>query len=394
MQPTPTIDCLESIPLKIAFYSPLKAPDHPTPSGDRTMARLLIRALELAGHEVEIVSHLRSFSLQPSPRRLQTLEAEAREELARLLDATTFENATLPDLWLTYHPYYKAPDLLGPAFCEVNRIPYVTVEASHASKRSRGEWQKWQAYLDTALNQAALNICMTERDADGLEAFLKTGSRIARLPAFIDTGDLMPAIRNSTKQTVRLVSVAMMRSGDKLESYRFLAQSLQKIAHLPWHLTIIGGGSQRDEVESLFQPVAFDRVQFTGELEQKDVYRHLAKSDIFLWPGLGEAYGLAYLEAQAHGLPVVALNCAGVSSVVINEMTGLLIEPLPDYNSSLQAYARAVERLLTDKLLRRDLALGAARFVRDERDLISASDALDTLLRQVQYPHLKEALVG
>ena len=37
---------------RMAFYAPLKAPDHPTPSGDRRMARLLIQALEAAGAAV------------------------------------------------------------------------------------------------------------------------------------------------------------------------------------------------------------------------------------------------------------------------------------------------------------------------------------------------------
>ena len=39
--------------MRIAFYAPMKPPNHPVPSGDRTMARLMMAALELAGHEVE-----------------------------------------------------------------------------------------------------------------------------------------------------------------------------------------------------------------------------------------------------------------------------------------------------------------------------------------------------
>ena len=40
--------------MRIAFYAPLKSPNHPVPSGDRLMARLLIAALQRAGHDVEI----------------------------------------------------------------------------------------------------------------------------------------------------------------------------------------------------------------------------------------------------------------------------------------------------------------------------------------------------
>ena len=41
--------------MRIAFYAPLKSPNHPVPSGDRRVARLLMDALLLAGHEVELV---------------------------------------------------------------------------------------------------------------------------------------------------------------------------------------------------------------------------------------------------------------------------------------------------------------------------------------------------
>ena len=47
--------------MNIAFYAPLKSPDHETPSGDRRMARLLLATLERAGHELHIASHLRSY---------------------------------------------------------------------------------------------------------------------------------------------------------------------------------------------------------------------------------------------------------------------------------------------------------------------------------------------
>jgi hypothetical protein len=35
--------------MRIAFYAPMKPPDHPQPSGDRRMANLLMQALRLAG---------------------------------------------------------------------------------------------------------------------------------------------------------------------------------------------------------------------------------------------------------------------------------------------------------------------------------------------------------
>jgi hypothetical protein len=52
--------------MKIAFHAPLKSPDHPVPSGVRQMARMLIEALRLGGHDIGVASHLRTYSREPS----------------------------------------------------------------------------------------------------------------------------------------------------------------------------------------------------------------------------------------------------------------------------------------------------------------------------------------
>ena len=103
----------------------------------------------------------------------------------------------------------------------------------------------------------------------------------------------------------------------------------------------------------------------------------LAGGSIYVWPGTGEAYGLAYLEAQAAGLPVVAQAVAGVPEVVRDGATGLLT-PAGD----IPAYAAAVRRLLADRDLRREMGVEARRFVLAERSLSTASARLATCLRR------------
>ena len=46
--------------MRVMFYAPLKPPTHPVPSGDRRIARLLMRAIEAAGHSVELATRFRS----------------------------------------------------------------------------------------------------------------------------------------------------------------------------------------------------------------------------------------------------------------------------------------------------------------------------------------------
>src|SRR5260221_9849429 len=101
--------------MRIAFYAPLKPPDHPVPSGDRRIARLFLDALRLTGHEPFVASQLRSYDAAGDPARQARIAALGQRTAERLLCRWRRAPGTAPQLWLTYHLYYKAPDWLGPA---------------------------------------------------------------------------------------------------------------------------------------------------------------------------------------------------------------------------------------------------------------------------------------
>ena len=152
--------------MNIAFYAPLKPPDHPVPSGDRQMARALMAALRRAGHDLEIVSTLRSFLPEPEMDAAAALVVLARAEVDRI-DAL-WRRTAKPDYWFTYHPYYKAPDLIGPGLASRFRIAYATAEASYSKRRDVDGWSTTQASVVAAVKQASVNFCFTRRDRDGL----------------------------------------------------------------------------------------------------------------------------------------------------------------------------------------------------------------------------------
>ena len=127
--------------MRIAFYAPLKPPDHPVPSGDRRMARLLVAAMEAAGHEVELANRLRSRDAEGDEDRQSRLAKIGRARAERLLRRFVARpKSARPDLWFTYHVYYKAPDWIGPRVADGLAIPYVVAEASVANKRAGGPW--------------------------------------------------------------------------------------------------------------------------------------------------------------------------------------------------------------------------------------------------------------
>jgi glycosyltransferase involved in cell wall biosynthesis len=362
--------------MKIAFYAPLKSPDHPVPSGDRLMARQFVRILSDAGHSVQIASHLRSFHATPETV-LPELEAAATAEIDRLSRA--WEADGPPDLWFCYHPYYKAPDLIGPVLARRFSLPYVTAEASYSARRNIGCWARHQEALKSLVERAALNICLTARDEAGLAAAARE-ARLARIAPFIDAEPF--AKTEAAPEACRLVTVAMMRTGDKMQSYEALAAALQKVRSETWRLAVIGDGPERDNVRQLFGALPQERVEWIGELPREGVMEQLARASVFVWPGYGEAYGLAYLEAQAAGLPVIAYDTAGVPEVVVDGRTGLLTPP-----GETDILAEAIDRLLQEPNLRRTLGRNARDFVLTERSqpVVSAQIA-PLLVKALEYP--------
>ena len=71
--------------MRIAFYAPLKPPGHPTPSGDRRIARLFLEALRRAGHQPFVASRLRSFDSHGDARRQAGVAAFGQRIVERLL---------------------------------------------------------------------------------------------------------------------------------------------------------------------------------------------------------------------------------------------------------------------------------------------------------------------
>jgi glycosyltransferase involved in cell wall biosynthesis len=354
--------------MKIAFYAPLKSPDHPVPSGDRLMAQQLRQALKLAGYDVDVVSSFRAFA--PTPEVPQQRQRDAERECQRIAADWRLQGA--PDIWFCYHPYYKAPDLLGPELCRAFAVPYVTVETSYSSRRNIGDWQAAQDLLLAGIRQATVNICLTDRDRRGILDVVPQ-ARVARLSPFIDPAAFLS--QPPRPQPNRLVTVAMMRPGDKLESYRSLGHALSRLVDLDWILDIVGDGPARSEVEAALTGLPAERIRWLGQKDKPEIAAILATSSLYVWPGHGEAYGLAYLEAQAAGLPVIAFDVAGVPEVVEHGRTGLLVAA-----GDTDAYAAAIANSLRDTSQRERFAANARDFVKSERSMQMAARRLHEIL--------------
>ncbi|MDX5360454.1 MAG: glycosyltransferase family 4 protein [Alphaproteobacteria bacterium] len=363
--------------MHVAFHAPMKDPDHPVPSGDRTMARLLLAALTRAGHTGTVASRLRTWLRHGNPRDQAAMAAAGAAEAARVLGDIAGRSMPRPSVWLTYHLYYRAPDLVGPAVARALSIPYVVAEASHAPKRLKDHWAPSERAVVAALRQASAVLAMTPLDRACLGRVMDD-ERIHDFPPFLDASPFIGGRRRAQEDgPARLLAVGMMREGAKLESYRLLASALGRLAESDWRLTIVGNGPARARVEALFAPFG-PRVRFAGAAGTEALARHYREADLLAWPGVGEAYGMVYLEAQAAGAVPVALDGPGPSSVIRHGHTGCLTA------QSGEAYAAALARLMMHTDQRIAMAKAATAEIRDTRDLDRAAERLDRCLAAVR----------
>ena len=146
---------------------------------------------------------------------------------------------------------------------------------------------------------------------------------------------------------------------------------LKEETRVPFRLLLVGTGPDFDRDRELVPRLGIeDRVVLTGF--RSDTARLLAASDIYLNSSSSEAMSFAILEAMAAGLPLVLTDVGGNPELVnTGEVSGLLA-PCDD----VEAYARAIRRLLEDDALRARYAAASRAKAAREFDLYTLLDKL------------------
>lgn len=107
--------------------------------------------------------------------------------------------------------------------------------------------------------------------------------------------------------------------------FDMLIQAVAKISSLPLKLSIIGNGPEMPKLQLLINKLQLtDKVLLMGHKSKQEIVALLQQSDIFVLPSQSETFGVAYIEALACGLPIIATDCGGPRDIVTKE-NGLLI---------------------------------------------------------------------
>ena len=129
----------------------------------------------------------------------------------------------------------------------------------------------------------------------------------------------------------------------------------------------------RTEVSALATALNVD-LQFKETISDNELVETLNQASLMVYTSRLEPFGLAPLEANACGLPVVAVAEGGVRETIAHEVNGLLVDADPE------AIAAGIDRLLNQPALARNMGESAAELARQKWSLDRAIDRLVTFL--------------
>jgi glycosyltransferase involved in cell wall biosynthesis/predicted metal-dependent phosphoesterase TrpH len=179
--------------------------------------------------------------------------------------------------------------------------------------------------------------------------------RVLRWDRGVDTSRFDPALRDGS---LLGNSINVLYSGriTREKGVELLADAflLAREREPRLQLVLAGGGPEQERLRERLG----DAATLLGWLEGDELPRAYASADMFLFPSSTDTFGQVILEAQASGLPVIAVAEGGPVSLIEDGVSGLLREADP------HRLADAMLELAGSPLLREHLALGGIRAAR------------------------------
>lgn len=126
-------------------------------------------------------------------------------------------------------------------------------------------------------------------------------------------------------------------------------------------LMLVGDGEEEDSLKALCRERGVENVKFVGFKQKADLPKYYCASDVFVFPTLGDPYGLVVDEAMACSLPVVSTTAAGeIRGRVIDGHNGYLVPP-----EDTESLSRAMRTLAENESLRQEMGQRSAAMIAD-----------------------------
>ncbi len=158
-----------------------------------------------------------------------------------------------------------------------------------------------------------------------------------------------------------LLTVARLAASERYKGVETVIRTLPKVlARVPdARYVIVGDGDDRPRLEGVANETGVNgQVLFVGARFGKELADYYRACDLFVMPSRGEGFGVVFLEAMMFGKPVIGGNHGGTPDVVVDGVTGFLVE-----HGDVEGLADKIVRLLQDEDLRKQMGEAGRRRV-------------------------------
>ncbi|HWX86647.1 MAG TPA: glycosyltransferase [Solirubrobacteraceae bacterium] len=234
---------------------------------------------------------------------------------------------------------------------------YHTELTAYAKLRSRSQSLADAMGLAVAAFYSSCDLVLSPSPAsdEALASIGMTREKVMRWDRGVDTSRFAPALReprHDGRIDVLYVGRITNEKGAELLVDTFLA-ARERDPRL--HLVLAGGGPEQERLRN----GVGEHATFLGWLDGTELARAYASADVFLFPSSTDTFGQVILEAQASGLPVLAVAAGGPLTLVEDRVSGLLRE------ADATQMADALVELAGSPLLRERLARAGSSAVRE-----------------------------
>lgn len=342
----------------------------PGPNGVATSVYLLKRELRRMGHEAWVLAP-------------EMPDADPREDWVVRVPSVPypfFENQRLAmpssrllptefEIFHTHTPLFIG--IWGARLAYRHRLPHVSTFHTHLEKYAHyipgvATLDKYvgimQKVCQAFYNRADVVIAPTDPVKQLAESYA-IEREIKVIPTGIDTDILQSApdpVSPWPSGKRRLLHVGRLGKEKSVDVVIHALAEIRKGSDA--HLALVGMGPERDELERLAHRLGLgEHITFVGPVPYEKIGGYYRMAELFLFASQTETQGLVLWEAQAVGVPVVAVGAEGTLQGVEVGSSGYLVPP-GDYRAMAE---RALE-LLQNEPLRQRFSEGARRFA-DQR---------------------------
>ena len=189
------------------------------------------------------------------------------------------------------------------------------------SKNIAQLYGKTTSNISKKYEKMALNLvdAVTVNSKEGYDYYTKMGFNVVQIPNAIDL-NIIP--KKSTKQFKNQLIFA-----GRLSKEKGIEIMLEAATQLPdnYHLLIAGSGPLEEKVRKLADKKT--NVHYLGYQSKQNLLSLIRGSDLLIQPSLEEGISSTLLEAMACGTCILGSDIAGISEIIENNKTGLLVEP-------------------------------------------------------------------